>query len=161
MAEWPYVPVILFFIAAIDFVLLVIPSDLFLIAAILGFEKRRNTFVGAMILGRIAGVLATVALSDLISVETLHMYAVNYHMQLPYEKGQFFFEKFGPLSIGITAVTPFPMMVPAFLSRVAGAPIWEIVFFTLIGSVVRYVILVVSLQACKELYVKYFETSRT
>lgn len=157
MAEGPWVPVLLVFIAAMDFIVLLIPSDLFLIAAILGYERRRNVFVGSMLLGRLGSVIAVHTLSQRISIETLQGWVAQFHMENAWEKGQYFFEKFGPLSIGITALSPFPMIFPTFLSGFAGAPVWQTIFFAMAGSLIRYILLCVSLQAGKELYSKYLK----
>lgn len=153
-ASWPLTPVILFLVTLSDFFIMLIPSDAFLVAALLGNAKKVVLFVSSMVLGRIAAAAGAVLLAQRIPLETLHQFALDYRLSLAWEKSQYFFETFGPLSIGITNLTPLPVLFPTFMSAVSGAPLWQIVLFCLLGAVIRYGILASAVMGGKYLYLK-------
>ncbi len=155
-AAWNGIPFLLFFIALADFLILLIPSDLFLIAAVLGLQKRMPLFAASMVMGRVVAVVVAFYLALQVPISHLQGMTVKYGFEATWTTCQAFFEKFGPVSVAISGLTPLPMLFPAVMSTVAGAPLWQLVLFTFLGAAVRYALLCVAIVGGKELYLKYF-----
>ena len=140
-ASWRFAPLLLLGISILDFFVLWIPSDAFLIAALLGNRLRARVFIPAMVLGRMIGTLVAYLIAANAPLEKITAWAMLYHLGGAWEKCQYFFETFGALSLGITALTPFPMLFVVLLSVASRANLFMLLLSALTGSSLRYVLI--------------------
>jgi membrane protein YqaA with SNARE-associated domain len=140
-ADKPWVPFALGFISLLDFFTLVIPSDAFFLAALLGDFKKWKRFAAGMIGGRLLAVGFVFFASRHLPLDWVHAQASTYGLSSAWDQCERFFESFGPMSLGVTALTPLPMFFVTLMSAVSGAVLWEIESFAFGGLLVRYLVL--------------------
>ena len=158
-ATWRYTPIVLLGVSLLDFFVLWVPSDAFLIAALLGNPHRVRVFVLSMVLGRMVGTSVAYWAAADTSLEKITSWAMMYHLESAWEKSQFFFENFGPLSLGLTALTPFPMLFVVLLSAASGASIFPLVAFATLGSGLRYTLISIGVLGGIKWFSKKHSTS--
>lgn len=140
-AAWPLLPLVLGGLSLLDFFILLLPSDAFLIAAVLGNPTRTMVFCVSMIGGKMAGVGMVHWIAMYLPMDTFYDWVALYHMESVFEKCRHYFEAFGPLSLGVTALTPFPLQFVSVLSSASGAALWKMMVWLILGQALRYLIL--------------------
>lgn len=134
---WPF----LFLISLLDVFILIIPSEPFFAAAVVGSPKKYIRFSLAMILGRLAAILVIYAGAISFNLETLHHNAIEWGFQNAWDRCEHFFGTYGALSLGVIAVSPFPMLFVIVMASVAGESLIAMQGYAAIGLVIRYSIL--------------------
>lgn len=138
--HWAVLPLLLV-VSIADFFVLVIPSDLFFVASLVGNPKKYVRFSAAMLSGRMLGVALIYLGVVQIPLDKIHDQALSLGLGSAWDRCQVFFDLFGALSLGVTALTPLPMLFVTVMSAVAGVELWELELFAGGGLVMRYTIL--------------------
>ncbi len=139
-SHWMVFPV-LTAISLVDYFVLVIPSEPFFAAALIGKPGRAVWFSVAMILGRLIGIALVFSGGVHFPIEAVEASAAGWGLISTWERSQHFFSVFGALSLGLNALTPFPMLFVTVLGTVAGVSLWQLELFATVGLSARYWIL--------------------
>lgn len=148
-------PPMLSLVAIVDFFFMVLPSDACLAAAILGNSRRLRLFIGFMVLGRIVAVALLFLLAQQVPLEWFHQQAIDWDMENAWTQCQLFFERFGALSLGITALTPFPMQFVTAISAVSGESLVAMMLSMGVGSAIRYSVVAAAILGGRRAYQVY------
>jgi len=146
-----WINLILLSVSCIDFFALFIPSDAFLVAAILIRPQHVIRFTSLMILGRLTAIVLAYQLVAFVTVAQLQTWAGSLGLESAWNQTHSFFQQFGALSTGITAVTPFPMLFPTFLSFASGSSLISVLLWSLLGVGIRYAILAFAVLTANKL----------
>ena len=138
--HWAVIPALVF-VSLADFFVIVIPAELFFVAALIGNRAKVIRYSTAMIAGRNIAIALVYAGIVQMPVGLVHDYARQWGLELAWNRCQIFFDMFGALSLAITALTPFPMLFVTAMSAVASVELWQLEVYATAGLAIRYGVL--------------------
>ncbi|MEZ4751355.1 MAG: hypothetical protein R3B54_12280 [Bdellovibrionota bacterium] len=140
--EWRYLPVFIFLWTLADFFTLVLPADAVFLAAVYACSRRVLVFSVAVVLARVLGTFLLYELAHELSVDQMFAWAAQWNLVQAWENSRYFFEKFGPLSLGLVCLLPFPpMQFVIVLSAAAGATLLALELYLVVGLSIKCAIL--------------------
>lgn len=134
-------PPLLLLLAALDALLIVIPTDGILISSSMLMRKRWITFAICVAVGSAIGSLALISLVNHFGLEKILQYYPDVDQTQMWKVTLNFFSEYGLLVVFLVGVTPFtqqPALIIAALSNISFVPLAAVV---LVSRIIKFCIM--------------------
>jgi len=128
-------------LAALDNLIMIIPTDGILISSTMLRPRRWFTFALTISLGSTLGALALAALVELHGLPMILHYYPTLDQTLTWQWTERFWESTGLAIVFLVALTPLPQQPTVILASLAYTPLWNLSLAVFAGRFLKYLLM--------------------